>query len=145
MNASDRRHVKVGLALWTASLGLMTLVALAQQEAAPGGRTPNLTGEGRFVDSSDMRASRLVFEAGARTHWHKHSHRQLLLIEEGLGRVQDRGEPIGALRASEPFYTKADVWHWHGAAPDQGAVQFTVYAGTIEWGDPVTDEEYLGR
>jgi quercetin dioxygenase-like cupin family protein len=97
------------------------------------------------VDVSDKRLARLVFEAGARTHWHRHTDRQLLVIEEGLGLVQERGEPIRELRVGEPFNTKANVWHWHGAAPDQQAVQLTFYGGTIEWGEEVTDEEYRGK
>jgi quercetin dioxygenase-like cupin family protein len=123
-------------------LALFTAIAVGQQEPQ---QQRTVTGEARFVDTSDKRFARLVFEPGARTHWHKHTDRQLLLIEEGVGLVQERGEPVRVLRPGEPYYTKANVWHWHGATPDQNAVQLTFYGGTIEWGEEVRDAEYRAR
>ena len=141
LNESLKRRVKIGISVFSIPLALLTLHAVGQQQEQPQqGRT--ITGEARFVDVSDQRPARLVFEAGARTHWHRHTDRQLLLVEEGLGLVQERGEPVRELRPGEPYYTKANVWHWHGAAPDERAVQLTMYGGTIEWGEVVTDEQY---
>ena len=42
----------------------------------------------------------------------------------------------------QPVYLPANVAHWHGAAPDKAVVQATMYAGTITWGNAVTDAEY---
>ena len=141
---SLKRRVQIGLVVLSIPMALLALRAAGQQQQQPQpGRT--VTGEARFVDVSDQRLARLVFEAGARTHWHKHTDRQLLLVEKGLGLVQERGKPIRELRPGEPFYTEANVWHWHGAAPDQGASQLTFYGGTIEWGEEVTDAQYRGK
>jgi quercetin dioxygenase-like cupin family protein len=142
-NKTFTRRAQIGLVGFSIPLALFTLGASGQQQQPEPGR--NVTGEARFVDVSDQRLARLVFEAGARTHWHKHTDRQLLLVEEGLGLVQERGKPVRQLRAGEPFYTEANVWHWHGAAPDQRASQLTFYGGTIEWGEAVTDEQYHGK
>jgi quercetin dioxygenase-like cupin family protein len=124
-------------------LSLAVLVAESQQP----GRSflDNFTGSIEVVDSSEMRSSRIRFPAGARTNWHVHSERQLLLIEDGEGRFQELGGPMHVLKKGDTFYTQAGVPHWHGAAPDQEAMQFSVYAGTLEWQQPVTDDEYLGR
>jgi quercetin dioxygenase-like cupin family protein len=92
-----------------------------------------------------MRSSRIRFEAGARTNWHTHSTGQLLLVEEGKGRLQEQGSAIRDVLAGQPVLTKPGVMHWHGAAPDQHAVQFSVYSGMLEWKDAVTDEEYTGK
>ena len=90
--------------------------------------------------------SRIRFEAGARTNWHLHSTGQLLLVEEGRGRLYEMGAgKVIDVKAGEPVYTKPNVLHWHGAAPDSHAVQFSVYSGTLEWKEAVTDEEYTGR
>ena len=113
--------------------------------AQPAGATANLTGKGGFIDSSDMRTSRLRFEAGARTYWHIHSAGQLLLVEDGKGRLQEQGSAPRDLIVGQPVLTKPNVLHWHGAAPEQGATQFSAYPGTLEWKEPVTDEEYLGK
>jgi quercetin dioxygenase-like cupin family protein len=115
------------------------------QQGQRSGFLSNFTGDIEVVDSAEMRSSRIRFEAGARTVWHVHSERQLILIESGQGRLQEMGGPVRVLRAGDPFYTQAGVPHWHGADPDQEAVQFSVYTGTLEWQHPVTDEEYLGR
>jgi quercetin dioxygenase-like cupin family protein len=143
-------------ALVSTGVAVMMVGAYAQQQAGrgqapaggqqpPAGGTANLTGKGGFVDSSDMRSSRLRFEAGARTYWHIHSAGQLLLIEDGKGRLQEQGSAIRDLLVNQPVMTKPNVLHWHGAAPDQGATQFTVYSGTLEWKEAVTDDEYLGK
>jgi quercetin dioxygenase-like cupin family protein len=143
-NKTFKRRLQIGLVVFSIPIALLTLRALGQQQPQPEqGRT--ITGEARFVDVSDQRLARLVFEAGARTHWHKHTDRQLLLVEEGLGLVQERGKPVRELRVGEPFYTEANVWHWHGAGPEQRASQLTFYGGTIEWGEAVTDEQYHGK
>jgi quercetin dioxygenase-like cupin family protein len=142
-NKALKRRLQLGLVVLSIPMALLALRALAQQQQPSTGG--NVTGEARFVDVSDQRLARLVFEPGARTHWHKHTDRQLLLVEDGLGLVQERGKPVRQLRVGEPFYTEANVWHWHGAAPDQRASQLTFYGGTIEWGEAVTDEQYRAK
>jgi quercetin dioxygenase-like cupin family protein len=125
----------------------------AQQEqpastAPPAGRgnfLNNFTGNITVGNTKDMSSSRIKFDAGARTNWHVHSAPQLLLVEEGRGRLQELGEPIKDVPAGQPVLTKANVLHWHGASPDQSALQFSVYSGTLEWKEKVTDEEYTGK
>jgi quercetin dioxygenase-like cupin family protein len=135
-------RAKLCLAMVLVSIGA---VASAQQQGGRNDFSRNFTGEVAVLDSSDMRSSRIRFEAGARTNWHVHSARQLLLIEDGQGRLQETGGPVRVLSAGQPFYTQANVPHWHGADPEQAAVQFSVYSGTLEWRQPVTEEEYLDR
>ena len=43
----------------------------------------------------------------------------------------------------QPWWTAAGVEHWHGAAPDQDALQLTIYEGDVKWLEPVTDQQYL--
>ena len=118
------------------------------QPAPPAGRgnfLNNFTGNITVGNTKDMSSSRIKFDAGARTNWHLHSAPQLLLVEEGRGRLQELGEPIKDVPAGQPVLTKASVLHWHGAAPDQSALQFSVYSGTLEWKEKVTDDEYSGK
>jgi quercetin dioxygenase-like cupin family protein len=136
------------LALTFASLTLAAAGWAQQQPAAGGGRGnfgANFTGKVVVGDSTDMRTSRIRFEAGARTNWHLHSTGQLLLVEDGKGRLQEEGGAIVELMAGTPVYTKPNVRHWHGAAPDMHALQFSVYSGTLAWQEAVTDEVYLGK
>jgi quercetin dioxygenase-like cupin family protein len=143
----SRPSVLAGLVL--AGAAVMIAAPVAQQQAAQGGGrgnfASNFTGAIAVVDSKEMRMSRIRFEAGARTNWHLHSTGQLLLVEEGRGRLYEVGGKVVDVKAGEPVYTKPNVLHWHGAAADSPAVQFSVYSGTLEWKDAVTDEEYTGR
>lgn len=164
MMLSVRRNLRpaVHVALVSAGLAAIVVSGAAQARgqgqaagAAPqgGGVTAagtsvgnNVTGgKAAFIDASDMRMSRLQFEAGARTRWHVHTAPQLLLVEKGKGRMQEEGSPIRDLLVGQPVLTRPNVPHWHGAAPDQGAIHFTTYTGTLEWRDEVTDAQYLGR
>jgi quercetin dioxygenase-like cupin family protein len=137
-------------ALVVSGLVVMIGAAAAQQEqpapaAGRGNFLNNFTGTVTVGNTKDMSSSRIKFEAGARTNWHLHSAAQLLLVEEGRGRLQELGEPLKDLPAGQPVLTKPNVLHWHGASPDQSAQQFSVYSGTLEWKEKVTDEEYTGK
>ena len=143
-------------ALVAFGLAVMIGAAAAQQPAPPqtapaggggrgGGLASRMTGKIEVGDTKNMNMSRIRFEAGARTNWHLHSAAQLLLVEEGRGRLQELGSGIVDVQAGQPVLTKPNVLHWHGAAPDQAALQFSVYSGTLEWKDAVSDEQYSGK
>jgi quercetin dioxygenase-like cupin family protein len=150
MRSTARLRGPVLGALVVAGAAAMIGTGAAQSQPPAGGRggggfASNFTGTVGVVDSSEMRMSRIRFEAGARTNWHVHSTGQIILIEEGRGRLQERGEPVRDLLPGQPVYTRPNVPHWHGAAPDVPAVQFSVYSGDLTWQEPVTDQQYLGR
>jgi quercetin dioxygenase-like cupin family protein len=118
------------------------------QGAAGAGRgnfAANFTGIVAVQPTEGTSMSRIRFETGARTNWHVHTAPQILLIEGGRGRWQEQGDKVRELPMGQPVLTKPNVPHWHGAAPDSPALQFSVYAGKLEWQKPVTDAEYLGR
>ena len=158
MNLLSRWRMRIGLTLAVVPATFMVVSTFAQQKppapaapaapaAAPGQptQTANMTGGGGFVDSADLLVRRIKFDAGARTYWHTHSQHQVILAESGEGAYQMKGEPVKTFKPGEAVYLKANVAHWHGAAPKAAVVQTTMYGGTIEWGQPVTDDEYLGK
>jgi quercetin dioxygenase-like cupin family protein len=156
MTILSRWRMQIGLTLALVPAMLMFASTLAQQPAtqkptapqAPAAaptQTANMTGAGGFLDSADLLARRIRFDAGARTYWHTHSQHQVILAESGQGAYQMRGEPVKLFVPGEAVFLKANVPHWHGAAPRSPVVQTTMYGGTIEWGKPVTDDEYLGK
>jgi quercetin dioxygenase-like cupin family protein len=142
----EGRRVGIRLALILAPAVVVFVSAFAQQPpAAPPGPTANMTGRGGFVDSADLRVSRIRFEAGARTYWHVHTAGQVIVAEEGRGLYQEQGSGIKTFVPGQAPYLKANLAHWHGAARDTPVVQATMYGGALKWLDPVTDEEYSGR
>jgi quercetin dioxygenase-like cupin family protein len=83
------------------------------------------------------------FTPGARTAWHSHSLGQSLFVIEGEGRVQARGGPTALLRPGDTVFAPAGEWHWHGAAPNHLMTHLAVSEGEAQWGEHVTDDEYL--
>lgn len=94
------------------------------------------------LDSEALRTLRLRFPAGVRSNWHTHTDGQLLMVEEGVGLHQVRGQPIEARQPGDSWWTDSGVEHWHGAHPEEDVVQLTIYSGEVDWMDPVSDEEY---
>ena len=109
--------------------------ANAQQSNFVGG-TPSQ------LDAKAIRTLRLKFPAGSRSNWHSHASGQLLMVEEGKGRTQERNGPLLEMTPGTPWFTRAGVEHWHGAAPDVDLVQLTIYEGDVKWLEPVTDAVY---
>ena len=132
------------------ALGVLTSagrwVSYAQAPPAAAGETANYTGQTSRMATDDALLGRRRFEAGARSAWHTHPVGQLLFVESGRLRVQRKGEPLKDLAPGQSDYTGANIPHWHGAVPDQFAVQASISFGGIgPWLDKVTDDEYLGR
>ena len=85
--------------------------ACAPAGAPPAGRgnfLNNFTGNITVGNTKDMSSSRIKFDAGARTNWHPHSAPQLLLVEEGRGRLQELGEPIKDVPAGQPVLDQGE-------------------------------------
>ena len=126
---------KVLSALIASGIAITMASAAAQQSNFVGGTPAQL-------DAKNIRTLRLKFPAGSRSNWHSHASGQLLMVEEGKGRTQERNGPLLEMTPGAPWFTKAGVEHWHGAAPDQDVVQLTIYEGEVKWLEPVTDAVY---
>ncbi|MDX1567887.1 MAG: cupin domain-containing protein [Longimicrobiales bacterium] len=107
-----------------------------------GGVLRMLVAHSDALDSEGLTTLRLRFPAGVRSNWHTHTDGQLLMVEDGIGLHQVRGQAIEAREPGDAWWTDAGVEHWHGAHPDQDVVQLTIYSGEVDWMDPVTDQEY---
>ena len=97
---------------------------------------------------SRVRSSVVRFAPGARNAWHSHAVGQTLHVLDGRGRIQARGGDLLEIRPGDTIHTPPGEWHWHGAAPDHFMTHLTVYEAAddgseAEWGDHVSDEEYV--
>ena len=88
----------------------------------------------------------VTFEAGARTAWHTHPLGQTLFVTAGSGRAQRWGGPIEKIRAGDVVWFPPGEKHWHGASPATAMTHVAIHerldGKTVEWLEPVTDEEY---
>jgi quercetin dioxygenase-like cupin family protein len=91
---------------------------------------------------SALNVSAVHFTPGARTAWHAHEGGQTLVVIEGHGLVQSRGEHVVELHAGDVHRTGHGLEHWHGSAHDHFMAHLSITQGLPTWGDHVTDTEY---
>lgn len=88
----------------------------------------------------------VYFEPGARSNWHRHPSGQILIITDGVGYHQIKGQPRQTLKKGDIVQCPPNVEHWHGASPDTGMLQMYILPktdkGIVTWLQKVTDEEY---
>jgi quercetin dioxygenase-like cupin family protein len=87
----------------------------------------------------------VTFEAGARTKWHFHPGGQILLVTDGVGYYQEKGQSKKILRKGDVIKCPPNTPHWHGASMDTAFVQVAVtnnHLGATVWLEAVTDDVY---
>jgi len=86
-----------------------------------------------------------VYAPGSKLNWHIHPGGQYLLVTEGTGYYQEKGQPGRIVHKGDIIKCLPGIEHWHGAAPGSSfgyiAVTPTKKGKTI-WLQRVTDEEY---
>ena len=88
----------------------------------------------------------VYFEPGARSNWHRHPSGQILIITDGVGYHQIKGQPRQTIKKGDVVKCPPNVEHWHGASPETGMQQLYILPktekGIVTWLHKVTDEEY---
>jgi quercetin dioxygenase-like cupin family protein len=88
----------------------------------------------------------VYFEPGARSNWHIHPSGQILIITDGVGYYQEKGQPRRTIKKGDVIKCPPNVEHWHGASPSIGMQQMYILPktekGIVQWLQAVTDEEY---
>ncbi|MBW4360669.1 cupin domain-containing protein [Flavobacterium taihuense] len=101
------------------------------------------------ADSINQNAvGNVTFEAGARTKWHSHPSGQIILVLEGIGYYQEKGNQKIVVRKGDVVKCPANIPHWHGASNDSNFIQIAITGrekGETIWFDLVTDQEYNSK
>jgi quercetin dioxygenase-like cupin family protein len=117
----------------------------APQGTPPAALNPdNFTGVVTPHATADIRTLRYEFVAGARTNWHSHAGGQVIFIELGRMRAQEKGQAIKELPSGSVMRTEPNIVHWHGAVSSERMRQVSLSFGVTNWMGKVTDEEYAG-
>jgi quercetin dioxygenase-like cupin family protein len=125
-------------------MGVLVQAAQQPAPAAPQTFNPaNFTGTVTPRGTTDIRMNRYHFDPGARTKWHSHGAGQVIFVEEGRLRVQERGKAARDVEQGSTFHVAPGVEHWHGAVPNgKGITQISLSFGMTNWKEPVSDQEY---
>ncbi|MBQ6673585.1 MAG: carboxymuconolactone decarboxylase family protein [Spirochaetia bacterium] len=102
------------------------------------------------VSKEQVPVYNVTFEPGCRNNWHIHNAAsgggQMLICIGGLGWYQEEGKAAVALVPGSVINIPAGVKHWHGAARDSWfshlAIEVPGEAGSTQWCEPVSEEEY---
>lgn len=131
---------------------VITRAATRPSRVAP---AENFTGRVRVQPLFDTTAmtraygASVSFEAGARTAWHTHPRGQVLIVTEGVGRVQRWGAPVQEIRPGDVVRIPPGAKHWHGASPTTAMTHIAIveHSGgrTAEWLEQVSDAQYTAR
>ena len=88
----------------------------------------------------------VYFERGARSNWHRHPSGQILIITDGVGYHQIKGQTRQTIQKGDVVKCPPNVMHWHGASPNNGLQQLYIVPNTdkgiVQWLHPVSAEEY---
>ncbi|MNU20744.1 Cupin domain protein [compost metagenome] len=113
--------------------------------------TNNFTGTAylqMLMDADSLNAisvGNVTFEPGARSKWHMHPAGQILLVMEGVGYYQEKGQSKKILHKGDAIKCPPGIPHWHGASADTAFVQLAITGrekGETVWLGDVTDGEY---
>ena len=131
-----------------------TGLVIARATARPSRLAPaeNFTGTVRVQPLFDTTATTraygatVSFDAGARTAWHTHPRGQVLIVTEGVGRVQRWSAPAEEIRPGDVVRIPPNVKHWHGAAPtapmSHVAIVEYLNGRSTDWMEKVSDSQY---
>ncbi len=85
------------------------------------------------ADPVPVRVGVVRFDAGVRNHWHRHGGGQVLLVVEGEGWVQARGETPSRIALGDTVAAPPGEEHWHGAGSEGPMSHVAISMGDITW------------
>ena len=96
-----------------------------------------------LADEPSINAYRVAFQARARTDWHTHSGTQLLIILDGVCRLQTDTGAVTEITAGDVASIGPGERTWH-CASDKGPMTHLAVnvASTTSWFEKVTNDEY---
>ena len=101
------------------------------------------------TDSTRAYGASVSFEAGARTAWHTHPRGQVLIVTEGIGRVQRWGAPVEEIRGGDVAWIPPGVPPPPGASPTTAMTHIAIveHSGgrSVEWLEQVSDAQHAAR
>ena len=90
------------------------------------------------------------WDPGSRSYWHCHGGGQYMVVMEGTGRAQKRGERMRDLHVGDIEFARPGMEHWHGASSSEGArfiqqgLRIDGGSGTF-WLEEVSSDDYSGN
>jgi quercetin dioxygenase-like cupin family protein len=87
----------------------------------------------------DVRVTSVLFEPGARTHWHRHVGGQILVVIAGAGILGTRDGEVVSLSPGDVVTTPPGTEHFHGATSGSPLLHEAISFGPTHWLEDVTE------
>ena len=159
MFATPKRRaalISIPLVLIAAQLGFVTVTEPVASQEEPGCPGEQMGVQATGVYNSQVAESVVIngepwggadWAAGHRSYWHCHRGGQLMVLFNGEGRVQRRGQRVETLHSGESHMVGPWEEHWHGGAPDEHGhyLQVSIQPTGTYWMEEVSDADYLGN
>ena len=150
--------LSLGFARWSDARPTDLAARGGQQELpCPGDRMPTpftgTTESGVPSPEAVVRGEPLTgrwWDPGSRSYWHCHGGGQYMVVMEGTGRAQKRGERMRDLHVGDIEFARPGMEHWHGASSSEEArfihqgLRIDGGSGTF-WLEEVSSDDYSGN
>jgi quercetin dioxygenase-like cupin family protein len=96
--------------------------------------------------TTDFLASKVIFESGARSNWHFHTGRQVILAVDGKGYYKEKGKPIKVLNKGDVVVIEPGTIHSHGSMHSNNFTQVVTMSDikkkdATTWLNKVSEDE----
>lgn len=122
------------------------IIRHANENRVPPGKasqfTGTATGDAILPATDGVIINTVTFEPGARTHWHRHEHGQILRVDAGYGLICTSGLAPERIRTGDWIWIPPGELHWHGAGPESFLTHTAISLGATQWAAEVTTAEY---
>jgi quercetin dioxygenase-like cupin family protein len=128
------------------------VITRSGSQPASAGPAEHFTGDVRVrplfaeEDPAAYSGAYVTFQPGARSAWHIHPAGQRLIVTDGVGRIQQEGEPVEEIRAGDVVWCPPGIRHWHGAAPASAMTHIALTGvrdgQAVQWLEKVSDQQY---
>lgn len=94
-------------------------------------------------ETFDYNIALATFAAGAKLNWHMHPKGQQLIITQGTGYYQERGDEVQIVQKGDIIKCPPGIEHWHAATPETGVAYLAITGNEpTEWYEAVTEEGF---
>lgn len=91
----------------------------------------------------EYHVAQAVSAPGSFLNWHVHPDGQQLLITNGIGYYQEKGQEVYLIKAGDVVKCLPNVAHWHGATPNSPVTYLAIGGKTPTiWTNELTQAEY---
>lgn len=101
---------------------------------------------GLIQDDGEMKYNigKATFRANSTLDWHKHETAQVLIILDGEGYYQERGNDPVILKKGDVIKCNKEIEHWHSSTKDSSVTYLAIYGGAqpTTWTEKLSQEYY---